>query len=119
MMSGVCNAAQSVMVAMVVLIDGGALDLVSDRVDVSGVIDTITVTPDHVCSLSVGQIFSWRSVGNYIDWYKDDICCKGRNERSLLEIRERIETIVGVCSILGIALKKVVEDLPRQIDSGE
>ena len=87
-----------------------------------GIIDTITVTPDHVCSLSVGQIFSWRSVGNYIDWYNDDICCKSRNERSLLEIRERIERAVGVCSIPGIALKevgKVMEAHPRQIDTGK
>ena len=53
MMLGVCKAAQRVMVAVVVLVDaGGALDLVSDRVEVSGVIDTITDTPLHGESLT-------------------------------------------------------------------
>ena len=98
----------------------------------SGVIDTITVTPDHgkrvshrygriptffppVCSLSVGPIFSWRSGGNCLDWYNDDICCNSRDERSKLEVRYRVERVIGVCSITSGVTKEVeaLGDHPR------
>ena len=71
-----------------------------------------------VCSLSVGSIFSWRSGGNYVDWYSDDICCKSRDERSKLEVRERV---IGVCSIASPAMKEVeaLGNHPRQIDTGK
>ena len=68
--------------------------------------------------MSVGSIFSWRSGGNYVDWYSDDICCKSRDERSKLEVRERV---IGVCSIASPAMKEVeaLGNHPRQIDTGK
>ena len=95
-MLGVCKAAQRVMVAVVVLVDaGGALDLVSDRVEVSGVIDTITDTPLHGESLE-------RIMYNKIN--TDDI------RHSKFKCLVEISTDAAVASRLGLGKVPCISD---------